>query len=131
MTELTKTMNRSVNVGNRNEKNLTGVLAEVEYGIGILKVKEIISMKEIKTLPKAPRYIKGVINLRGKLIPVMDIRQNFGSEEVNNTNRTCIIVMEFKGNASDVLMGPVVDEVSEILNIKEADIEKIRYLLLI
>jgi purine-binding chemotaxis protein CheW len=99
-------------------------LAKEEYGIGILNVKEIIGMMPITTVPRTPRFIKGVINLRGKVIPVVDLRLKFGMEEMAYTERTCIIVVETRGEAGAVLIGIVVDSVSEVLNIKGADIEE-------
>ena len=107
----------------REGKYLTFSLSEEEYGIGILKVKEIIGMMTITKMPQVPSYVKGVINLRGKVIPVVDLRLKFGLEEMEYTDRTCIIVMEIKSTMGSVLMGIVVDAVSEVLNIKAADIE--------
>ena len=80
-------------------------------------------MMAITMMPQTPVYVKGVINLQGKVIPVMDLRLKFRMEEMEYTDRTCIIVMEVKTNAGKVLTGIVVDAVSEVLNIKAADIE--------
>ena len=77
----------------------------------------------ITTVPRTPDFVKGVINLRGKVIPVVDLRLKFGMEEMAYTERTCIIVVEIKGAVSSVLIGIVVDSVSEVLNIKGTDIE--------
>jgi purine-binding chemotaxis protein CheW len=104
-------------------KYLTFTLAEEEYGIGILKIKEIIGMMPITSVPKTPRFVKGVINLRGKVIPVIDLRLRFGIEELEYTERTCIIVVEIEGQTGMVLIGIVVDAVSEVLNIKGEDME--------
>ncbi|MHB9097332.1 MAG: chemotaxis protein CheW [Syntrophales bacterium] len=104
-------------------KYLTFSLAGEEYGIGILKVKEIIGMMPITAVPGAPGQIKGVINLRGKVIPVVDLRLKFGIEPMAYTDRTCIIVVEIVLGAGKVFMGIVVDSVSEVLNIRAADIE--------
>lgn len=124
MEELTRTMNQAVKaMANREGKYLTFSLAGEEYGIGILKVKEIIGMMPITTVPRTPDFIKGVINLRGKVIPVVDLRLKFGMEKMAYTERTCIIVVEIKGAVSSVLIGIVVDSVSEVLNIKGTDIE--------
>jgi len=124
MTELTKTTNRGVEVmTDREGKYLTFSLSDEEYGIGILKVKEIIGMMVITMVPKVPSYVKGVINLRGKVIPVVDLRLKFGLEEMEYTDRTCIIVVELGTNAGNVPMGIVVDTVSEVLNVKASDIE--------
>ncbi|MCK4389398.1 MAG: chemotaxis protein CheW [Desulfobacterales bacterium] len=107
----------------REGKYLTFALANEEYGIGILKVKEIIGMMSITSVPQTPGFVRGVINLRGKVIPVVDLRLKFGMEEMEYTERTCIIVVEIAGEAGFVLIGIVVDAVSEVLNIKGDDIE--------
>ncbi len=105
-------------------KYLTFVLAGEEYGISIRKVKEIIGLLPISKVPRTARYIKGVINLRGRVIPVMDIRVKFDMEEEASTQRTCIIVVEIKGKDGLVPIGVLVDAVSEVMNIKGADIEE-------
>lgn len=107
----------------REGKYLTFCLAEEEYGIGILKIKEIIGMMPITAVPQTPAYIKGVINLRGKVIPVMDLRLRFGLPGADYSDRTCIIVVEIDGQAGTIQVGVVVDAVSEVLNIKGDDIE--------
>jgi len=104
-------------------KYLTFSLAEEEYGIGILKIKEIIGMMPITSVPRTPKFVKGVINLRGKVIPVIDLRLRFGMEELEYTERTCIIVVEIDSQAGIILIGIVVDAVSEVLNIKGEDME--------
>ena len=104
-------------------KYLTFNLAEEEYGMGILKIKEIIGMIPITSVPQTPDYVKGVINLRGKVIPVVDLRSRFGMEEIGYTERTCIIVAEIQGESGTVMVGVVVDSVSEVLNIKGEEIE--------
>jgi purine-binding chemotaxis protein CheW len=111
-------------IDDKGGKYLTFSLAGEEYGIGILKIKEIIGMMPVTTIPKAPSYVKGVINLRGKVIPVVDLRSKFEMEEMAYTERTCIIVVEIKGKAAPVLIGIVVDSVSEVLAIKESEIEE-------
>ncbi len=104
-------------------KYLTFTLDQEEYGIGILKVKEIIGMMPITTVPRTPKFVKGVINLRGKVIPVIDLRLKFDMGEIPYTERTCIIVVEIDADAATVLIGIVVDAVSEVLNIREKEIE--------
>jgi purine-binding chemotaxis protein CheW len=105
-------------------KYLTFSLKGEEYGIEILKVKEIIGMMTITAIPQTPPYIKGVVNLRGKVIPVIDLRLKFGMEAISNTKQTCIIVVEILGKSrGNFFLGIVVDTVSEVLNIKETDIE--------
>ncbi|MDY6842623.1 MAG: chemotaxis protein CheW, partial [Thermodesulfobacteriota bacterium] len=110
-------------IADREGKYLTFTLAEEEYGISILKIKEIIGMMPITFVPQTPEFVKGVINLRGKVIPVVDLRLRFGMESIDYTERTCIIVVEIEGQADTVLTGIVVDSVSEVLNIKGEDIE--------
>jgi purine-binding chemotaxis protein CheW len=119
-----KVMNDAVTHATEREgKYLTFSLAGEEYGIGILKIREIIGMMPITSVPKTPAFVKGVINLRGKVIPVVDLRRRFGMPAMDYTERTCIIVVEIAGPAGTVSMGVVVDSVSEVLNIKGADIE--------
>ena len=110
-------------MANREGKYLTFTLAEEEYGIGILKVKEIIGIMAITTVPQTPGYMKGVINLRGKVIPVVDLRLKFGMESLDYTERTCIIVVEIDQDNRKIQMGILVDAVSEVMNIKSGEIE--------
>ena len=124
MAQSAKEMDQAIRAMNDREgKYLTFSLAGEEYGIGILKVKEIIGMMPITTVPRTPGFVEGVINLRGKVIPVVSLRLKFGMEETNYTERTCIIVVETTGQNGPVLIGIVVDAVSEVLNIKGGDIE--------
>lgn len=104
-------------------KYLTFSLAGEEYGIGILKVKEIIGLMPVTSVPQAPLFVKGVINLRGKVIPVTDLRLRFGLEDAGHTERTCIIVVEIQGSKGRIQTGIVVDSVSEVLNVEAEDIE--------
>jgi purine-binding chemotaxis protein CheW len=108
----------------REGEYLTFMVAGEEYGIAILKVKEIIGMMPITMVPRKPPYVKGVINLRGKVIPVMDLRLKFGLEAMDYVERTCIIVVEITRDSGNVLIGIVVDAVSEVLNIRGADIDE-------
>lgn len=125
MAELAQTIDQATKaMADKEGKYLTFTLAEEEYGIGILKIKEIIGMMPITTVPQTPDFVKGVINLRGKVIPVMDLRLRFGMEEIDYNERTCIIVVEIEGNAGNVVIGIVVDSVSEVLNIKNEEIEE-------
>lgn len=105
-------------------KYLTFSLDKEEYGIGILKVKEIIGMMPITPVPRTPSFVKGVINLRGRVIPVIDLRLKFDMQEIEYTERTCIIVVEVEMRSSQIPMGIVVDSVSEVLNIKGDEIEE-------
>jgi purine-binding chemotaxis protein CheW len=111
-------------MASREGKYLTFTLAGEEYGIGILKVREIMGMMPVTGVPRTPGFVKGVINLRGKVIPIVDIRLRFGMEEINNTDKTCIIVVEIAGVSGQIQMGIVVDSVSEVLNVPGGEIEE-------
>ena len=125
MAENNKIMNQAMtSMTEKQGKYLTFFLAGEEYGIGILKIKEIIGMMPITSVPRTPEFVKGVINLRGKVIPVMDLRLKFNIEKMDYTERTCIIVVEISGQSDTVQIGIVVDAVSEVLNIKAEDIEE-------
>ena len=125
MSEVDQKIDQAVKaMADKEGKYLTFTLAAEEYGIGILKIKEIIGMLPITSVPQTPEFVKGVINLRGKVIPVMDLRLRFGMPPIDYTERTCIIVVEIAGQSGNILVGIVVDAVSEVLNIKAADIEK-------
>ncbi len=103
----------------RAGKYLTFSLGSEEYGLEILRVREIIGMMDVTSVPRTPEFIKGVINLRGKVIPVMDLRLKFSMPEVEHTEETCIIVVTF----GEVDMGIIVDKVQEVLDIAGDDIE--------
>jgi purine-binding chemotaxis protein CheW len=124
MTEDRQLMDQAIKVmAEKGGKYLSFSLAEEEYGIGILKIKEIIGMMDITVIPKTPEFVKGVINLRGKVIPVIDLRLKFGMEPIPYADRTCIIVVEVDGRSGTMLIGIVVDSVSEVLNVGADNIE--------
>lgn len=100
-------------------KFLTFILGEEVYGIEILKVREIIKLMDITTVPRTPDYLKGVINLRGKVIPIINLRSKFSMQEIEHTQETCIIVVE----VNQTSIGIIVDSVSEVSNIKGGEIE--------
>jgi purine-binding chemotaxis protein CheW len=100
-------------------KYLTFVLAGEEYGLEILKVREIIGLMSITAVPRTPEFVKGVINLRGKVIPVIDLRLKFAMDEAEHTEETCIIVVQ----VDSIEVGVLVDKVSEVLDIDGGDIE--------
>lgn len=104
-------------------KYLTFSLEDEEFGISILKVKEIIGIMPITPVPKTPPAVKGIINLRGKVIPVIDLRTKFDMNEADATERTCIVVVDVTTQDQSRQMGIVVDSVSEVLNIKGEEIE--------
>jgi len=106
-------------------KYLTFHLGSESYGLPVLKVREIIRVLDITPLPHTPAYVKGVINLRGKLVPVMDLRVRFALEAHEFTESTCIIVGQVKSaSGGDIHMGFIVDGVEEVLNFTQNDIEK-------
>jgi len=100
-------------------KFLTFFLAGEEYGLEILKVHEIIGLLPITRVPRTPAYIRGVINLRGKVIPIVDLRAKFGMPHEGDARESCIIVVQVQG----VQIGIVVDKVSEVVSVADADIE--------
>lgn len=104
-------------------KYLTFTLAGEQFGLQILKVREIIGLMDITHVPQAPMDVRGVINLRGKVIPVIDLRRKFGMPEMEPTERSCIVVVDvaIRGRATN--MGVLVDSVSEVLGIRPEDIE--------
>ncbi len=99
-------------------KYLTFRLADEEYGVEILKVREIIGVMGITSVPRMPEYMKGVINLRGKVIPVIDLRLKFNLNEIEYTDQTCIIVVDVGRE-----IGIIVDTVSEVLDVGREAIE--------
>lgn len=109
--------------GDRGGKYLVFHLGREEFGIQVLKVREIMGVQDITAVPQTPLHVKGVINLRGKVIPVVDLRLKFGLPEEEYTQRTCIIVTQVGGEAGPMLMGIVVDGVAEVLNLAASEIE--------
>jgi purine-binding chemotaxis protein CheW len=105
-------------------KYLTFALAHEEYGLEILKVREIIGYMEITAVPQTPHYVKGVINLRGQVIPVIDLRTKFGIPTAEVTDETCIIVVEIAQNGHKFNTGIIVDRVQEVLDIAGEEIEE-------
>ncbi len=104
-------------------KYLTFTIGREEYGLPVLKVREIIKVMDITHVPQVAAHVLGVINLRGKVIPVIDLRRKFGFDDQAHTERTCIIVAEVDLNASTVMMGVVVDAVSEVVNVLASEID--------
>jgi purine-binding chemotaxis protein CheW len=111
--------NQSITVDPRAGKYLTFFLASEEYGVEILKVQEIIGRMPITPVPLTSKYILGVINLRGKIHPIMDLKIKFGMDKTEITDETCIIVIK----TSSLMMGILVDKVSEVMNVASGDIE--------
>jgi purine-binding chemotaxis protein CheW len=107
----------------RAGKYLTFQLLNEEFGVRVLKVREIMGLQEITAVPQTPSHVKGVINLRGKVIPVVDLRLKFGLPAAEYNQRTCIIVVQVQGDSGPIPMGVVVDGVSEVLSLTAAEIE--------
>ena len=106
-------------VAERAGKYLTFTLADEDYGLEILKVREIMGMLAITCVPNTPHYVRGVVNIRGKVIAIVDLRAKFGMPEADYSEQTCIIVVCI----GDVEVGIIVDRVREVLDIAEEDIE--------
>ena len=104
-------------------KYLTFKLGAEDFGLEILKVQEIIKMMSITKVPRTPGFVRGVINLRGKVIPVVDLRSKFDMEGKETTEKTCVIVVQVAKGDGRVTMGIIVDEVSEVLDIVAGEIE--------
>lgn len=106
-------------------KYLTFCLGRESYGIPVLKIREIIRMANITQVPQLPAHIRGVINLRGKIVPVMDLRARFDLGTAEPTERTCMVVALVKlASGADTLLGLIVDAVEEVVQIGPQDIEE-------
>ncbi|PLX15607.1 MAG: chemotaxis protein CheW [Candidatus Muiribacterium halophilum] len=119
-----KTTEITDNLDHLAGKYLTFYLEQEVYGIEILKVQEIIGMMKVTKFPKVPHFVRGVINLRGKVIPVIDLRQKFNMTGQEDTEKTCIIVTQIETEKVEMRQGILVDEVSEVIDIESANIEQ-------
>ena len=115
---------QSASIQDKEGKYLTFALAHEEYGLEILKVREIIGYIDVTAVPQTPHYVKGVINLRGQVIPVVDLRAKFGMEAADVTDETCIIVVEILDANRKSSTGIIVDRVQEVLDIPGQNIEE-------
>jgi purine-binding chemotaxis protein CheW len=113
-----------MDITSQNGKYLTFLTGGEGYGLPVLKVREIMKVMDITPVPQVPSYVRGVINLRGKVIPVVDLRLKFGMPACDATDQTCIIVVEAEAADRKAMMGLLVDGVSEVLNIQAAEIEQ-------
>jgi len=120
----TATKQGSESAATKEGKYLTFSLGAEEYGLEILKVREIIGYLDVTAVPQTPSYIKGVINLRGQVIPVVDLRTKFGMETAEVTEQSCIIVVEIAQSGRKCNTGIIVDRVQEVLDIAGQDIEE-------
>lgn len=113
---------------NKGGKYLTFELGNEEYGLELLRVREIIALMDITSVPLTPSYVRGVMNLRGKVIPVVDLRSKFGMERTEDHDRKCIIVVDVMRGDQPVQMSILVDAVSEVLHIDDDAIEVVAQL---
>ena len=111
-------------ISDKEGKYLTFALGSEEYGLEIMKVREIIGYIDVTSVPQTPDYIKGVINLRGQVIPVVDLRSKFSMETTEVTEETCVIVVEISQEGRQISTGLIVDRVSEVLDISSENIEE-------
>jgi purine-binding chemotaxis protein CheW len=109
--------------GGKEGKYLTFKLGREEYGLELVRVREIIALMDITPVPLAPDYVRGVMNLRGRVIPVVDLRRKFCMQPTEDHDRKCIIVCDVQRNEHPIQMSILVDAVSEVLHISAADIE--------
>jgi purine-binding chemotaxis protein CheW len=107
----------------RHGKYLTFHLGREEFGIQVVHVREIMGLQDITAVPQTPPFLKGVINLRGKIIPVVDLRLKFGFKESEYTNSTCIVVVQVRRPDETIQMGLIVDSVAEVLNLSAEEID--------
>jgi purine-binding chemotaxis protein CheW len=118
MSEATKQTHEERGRGHEHGKYLTFFLSQEEYGIQILQVRKIMGLTSIRSVPESPHYMRGVLNLRGEMIPVVELRARFGMEPAEDTEETCIVVVQIGGQ----LMGLLVDRVSEVLAMEDEDV---------
>jgi purine-binding chemotaxis protein CheW len=108
---------------NATDTYLTFALGEESFALPILRVREIIGITDITPVPRMPPHVRGVLNLRGKVIPVIDLRRRMGFEPVPDHKRTCIVIVQTGSGADSILVGAVVDRVSEVRDIPPSQIE--------
>lgn len=116
--------NRQIDRNRDSDKYLTFEIADIEYGVQIKRVREIIGVVGITRVPGVPGYFRGVFNLRGKVIPVIDLRLRFGLKQVEDTKETCIIVSDVVIDSDALQVGFIVDRVSEVFDIDQDDVEE-------
>ena len=107
------------------QQYLTFLLCGEEYAISILRVKEIIGYDTVTTVPKTPKWVRGVINLRGNVVPVVDLALRFGLAERKVTKTTCIIIVERELENQNTMMGVIADAVSQVMDIAAADVQPV------
>jgi purine-binding chemotaxis protein CheW len=118
-----KTVVQADGMGSLAGKYLSFHLGDEEYAVPVLKVMEIIGLQDITPVPQTPNYVRGVMNLRGKIVPVLDLRLKFHLPEIQYSQRTCIIVVQIASESGPVGVGLIVDAVSEVLQLTAGEIE--------
>lgn len=112
-----------VDINSDDNQYLTFILADEEYGVDILRVQEIKGWDSVTSIPNTPDYIKGVINLRGTIVPIVDLRERFSLEPTEYSAITVVIVLRVDNDSGSRIMGIVVDAVSEVYNIPEEELK--------
>lgn len=107
----------------QESQQLTFLIAEEEYAVGILRVREIIQFEKVTRVPKTPPWIRGVINLRGSIVPVVDLAVKFGLRETQVTSATCIVITEVEIGGEQTVMGLLADAVSQVIRLEPGEIE--------
>ncbi len=113
----------AANENEQTDQYLTFIMADEEYGVDILRVQEIRGWESVTPIPNSPSHIKGVINLRGTIVPIVDLRKRFGLAEVNYGPLTVVIVLKVDTNKGDRIMGIVVDAVSDVYSLSHEDMK--------
>jgi len=114
-----------IGMSNNDDQYLTFILDNEEYGIDILRVQEIKGWDRVTRIPNTPEFVQGVINLRGSIVPIIDLRQRFNIEKLEYGPTTVVIVVRVQGEDSDCIMGIVVDAVSDVYNIAKEQLREI------
>ena len=108
-------------VGSENliGKYLSFVLGDGEYAVEILKIQQVIQLQPITRIPRSPKFIRGVLNLRGKVVPILNLHSKFNMQSVEETGKTCILITEISDRETTLIVGIVIDEVKEVMDINE------------
>jgi purine-binding chemotaxis protein CheW len=114
-----------IGMSNNDDQYLTFILDNEEYGIDILRVQEIKGWDRVTRIPNTPEFVQGVINLRGSIVPIIDLRQRFNIEKLEYGPTTVVIVLRVQDEDSDCIMGVVVDAVSDVYNIAKEQLREI------
>lgn len=122
-TDITDDKSTDLAASGNADQFLTFILAGEEYGVDILRVQEIKGWDEVTPIPNTPDYVKGVINLRGAIVPIVDLRQRFALDELEYGPTTVMIILKVRNDERERIMGIVVDAVSEVYNINGSELQ--------